>query len=151
MLTKPSGSTTLGPLLRGDPTQTAESGIWILTRMEGVAGDLGSPQPLGEFVGEEDVAQFAVTVDLQHPCEGGGQSQSFVLVQVVKIDIPKVVAHRCDVHDPAGSPLLQPVQQQVGQQEVAHMVDTKHHSQAVLRAALHEHTWDGSTGDLSSS
>lgn len=138
-------------VLCGDPTQAVESGssIWILTRMEGVAGDLGSPQPLGEFVGEEDVAQFAVRVDLEH-CEPGGQSQSFVLVQEVKIEFPKVVGSRCDIHDPAGSTLLQPAQQQVGQQEVAHVVDAKHHSQPVLRAALHEDTWDESTDDLSS-
>lgn len=35
------------------------------TRMEAVAGDVGALQPLGEFVGEEDVAQFAVAVLLE--------------------------------------------------------------------------------------
>lgn len=114
----------------------------ILTRVEGVAGDPGALQPLGQLVGEKHVAQFAVGVGLEDPREGGPQPQGLVPGQALEIDLSEVVGQRGHVDDPAGAALLQPVQQQVGQQEVAHVVDAKHHPQPVLRAALHVHPWD---------
>lgn len=39
--------------------------LFLLTRMEGIAGDLGFLQSLGQLMGEENVAQLAIRVDLQ--------------------------------------------------------------------------------------
>lgn len=48
--------------------------LCLLTRMEAVAGDTGALQPLGELIGEEDVAQFAVTVVLEQLKVAAAQS-----------------------------------------------------------------------------
>lgn len=50
----------------------------LLTWVESVAGDLGSLQSLGQLVVKENVAQFAVTVDLEDTYEWCSQPQSFV-------------------------------------------------------------------------
>lgn len=82
--------------------------------MEAVAGDLGSLQSFGQLVVEEDVAQFAIGVNLENLHERGPQSKSFVCVQAIKINFSKVMSHRRHVDHPARFTLLQPVQQQVG-------------------------------------
>lgn len=61
--------------------------------MKRVAGDLGSPQSLGQFMVEENVAQFAVAVNFKDMDGGGSKSQSFVGVQAVKINVSEVVCH----------------------------------------------------------
>lgn len=40
--------------------------LWLLTWVEAVAGGLGSLKSFGQLVGEEDVAQLAVAVELEN-------------------------------------------------------------------------------------
>lgn len=107
-------------------------GTWV----QRVAAHVGALQSLVQLVGEEHVAQFAVGVGLQQLHEGLAGAQSPVLVQTVKVDASKVVGHRRHVDHPTGGVLLQTRQQQIGQEEVAQMIDPKHHPEAVLRAAI---------------
>jgi len=61
--------------------------------VQGVTGDFGSLQSLGQFMGEEDVAQFAMSINLEAFHKGFPYSESFVGVQAVKINFSKVVSH----------------------------------------------------------
>lgn len=107
--------------------------------MEAVAGDLGALQPLGELVGEEDVAQFAVTVFLEELIVAAAQSQISVSRQTVEIQLANLVGFGGHGHHAARPARLQPVQEQQRQQEVTQMVDAKDHPEAVLRLpTLHQ-------------
>ncbi len=82
--------------------------------METVAGDFSSLQSLGQLMSEEDIAQLAIAVALENLHEGSAQSQRFVCVQAVKINLSKVMSHRRHIDHPAWFTLLQSVQQQIG-------------------------------------
>lgn len=87
-------------------------------------------------MGKENITQFTVKVDLHglprwRPC-----AQSFVSVQTIEIDLSHVLS--CGRHGdhPAWAARFQALQQEVGQKEVADVVDPKHHSQAILCPTL---------------
>lgn len=101
--------------------------------MEAVAGDVGALQPLGELVGEEDVAQFAVTVLPPELIVVLTQTQISVSTQTVEIHLPKLVHFGGHGHHAARPAGLQPVQEQHRQQEVTQVIDAEDHPEAVLR------------------
>ena len=72
---------------------TQSFNVVTLTWVEGVTRDLGALQSLGELVGEEDVAQLAVRINLKNIPKRRPKSQSFVLVQAVKVYLPPVMTH----------------------------------------------------------
>lgn len=113
----------------------------MLTWVQRVAGDPGPLQSLGQFMGEQNVAQLTVRVNLESPHERCPCPQSFVRAQAVKVHVSKVVRQRRHVHYPAGSALLQPIQQQVGQQEVTEMVDAKHEPKSIPCSAMRKDTY----------
>lgn len=118
------------------PCKLRINGSW----MEGKAGDLGSLQFLGELMSEEDIAEFAIRVVLEGLPEGRPQSQSFMGGETVKINVAKVVRHGRHVDDPAGTALLQSIQQQVGEEEVTDVVDAEHQPQSILCFTTHENS-----------
>lgn len=111
----------------------------ILTRMEAVTGDAGALQPLGELVGEEDVAQLAVTVLQDQRTVPVSKYQLFVCRQTVEVHLTHSVHHGSNSHHATRPACLQPVQKQHCQQEVAQVIDAKDHPEAVLRlSAFHQ-------------
>lgn len=89
------------------------------TRMHGVAGHVGALQPVGQLPGKEHVAQLAGAVAAQAAdeasCRGG---------EVGEVHSAQAVGHGGDHHDTARSTLLQAVQEQASQQEVAKVVNS---------------------------
>lgn len=116
-------------------------GCCPLTGVEAVAGDVGALQPLGELVGEEDVAQFAVTVLLEELIVAAAQSQVSVSRQTVEIHLPHRVGFGGHGHHAARPARLQPVQEQHRQQEVTQVIDAKDHPEAVLRLSAVHQAW----------
>lgn len=107
--------------------------------MEAVAGDAAALQPLGQLVGEEDVAQFAVTVLLKQLVVASGQRQLSVGRQAREVHMPHLVRFGGHGHHAARPARLQPVQKQHGQQEVTQVVDAKDNPEAVLRlSTIHQ-------------
>lgn len=107
--------------------------------METVAGDAGAPQPLGKLVGEQHVAQFAVTVLPEQLVLAAAQNQLSVIRQAVKVHLPQLMRLGSHGHHAARRARLQPVQEHHRQQEVTQVIDAKDHPEAVLRlSAVHQ-------------
>lgn len=97
-----------------------------LTWVQRVAGDAGALEPAGQLPGEEDVGQLAVAVGLevlQHALHRPAQA--------LKVDAPRAVGAGGHDHDAAGRAVLQALQQQLRQQEVAQVVHLEHQVAAV--------------------
>jgi hypothetical protein len=91
-----------------------------------VGGDAGALQAAGQLVGEHDVGQLGLVVG---PLSG----VSALALQVVEVDATHRLGPGGDGHDPCGCARLEPVEQQVGEQERAEVVDREGVFQAVGR------------------
>lgn len=115
---------------KGEPAPT-----WV----HGVAGDLGALQASGQLAGVQHVGQFAVTVVLEGREQPRGRPAQALGVQAAGA----VGAGGHDEH-PAGSAALQPLQQQLRQQEMAQVVHLEGEAEAVLCRAPSAHSCGGS-------
>ena len=109
--------------------------------MEAVAGDVAALQSLGQLVGEEVVAQFAVAVGQEELQVATAQSQISMSPQKAQIHIPSLKGSGGHVHHPARSTRLQPVQQQHRQQEVTQVIDAEYHPETILRFPRVQQAW----------
>ena len=85
-------------------------------------------------MGEQDVCELALTVRCPWYI-------TLVTVQVIKIYLGILMKRTADNHNPAGAAPRQSIEQEVGKQEVAQVIDSKMHLVAILalpvRAAVH--------------
>lgn len=107
----------------------------VLTWVEAVAGDAGALQPVGQLPGEEHVTELTVAVG---PKVAPGRltgHQILVGSQQREVDVAEAV-QKCSHSDhSAGRAPLQPLQEQVGEQEVTQVVHAERHSEAILSAS----------------
>lgn len=89
-----------------------------LTWVKAIAGDTGALQAVGQFAGEEDVAQLAVAVGHEAVPAGLPRHQVLMGTQGGKVDGAQAVEQSRHVHHATLPALLQALQEQVGQQEV---------------------------------
>lgn len=113
---------------QGDVDVAAESGPHD-ARGESVDRDPRALQPASQLQREQQVGQLALTV---------AERLAVVLftVQVVEVDVAVLVELRGDHDDAAGSGGLQPVQQEVSEEEVTQVVHAELHLKAVLRLGV---------------
>lgn len=123
-----------------DTVDDTQQGCSVLTWVDTVAGDVGALQPLGELVGEEDVAQFAMAVLQVEVKHGVAQSYVSVSGQTVEIHLPHLVGYGGHSHHAAWPACLQPLQEQHRQQEVTQVVDAKDQPEALLCLSIIQET-----------
>lgn len=108
--------------------------------MNTVASDIGTLQSLGQLVVEENIAQFAVAVRVEELPAVPPSAQVFISDKGIKVDVAPAIGHGAQCDYTAPSALLQAVQQQTGQQEVAKVVDPKLNTKAVSSAPIRHQT-----------
>lgn len=113
--------------------------------MEAVAGHIGSLQPLGELVREENVAQFAAAVLLVELELAAAQREVFLIGQAIQVHIPPSEGNVSHGHHAARPADLQPVQEQRCQQKVTEVIDSKDHPKAVVCLTVFTNTWKQKT------
>lgn len=111
------------------------------TWVHSVACHLGSLQPRGQLTGVQHIGQFAVTVVL----EGGPQPRRWV-AQSIEAQAAGAVGAGGDYDDATGSAALQPLQQQLSEQEMAQVVHLEGEAEAVLCCAPDAHPCKGGSG-----
>lgn len=111
-----------------------------LTWVQAVAADGGPLQPVGQLSGEQHVAQLAVAVGLEAAPSGIIGNQVFPGRQEREVDTAETVQESGHGDHAAGPALPQPLQQQIGQQEVTQVVHAKSHPKSVLGASRTHHT-----------
>src|SRR5439155_7105234 len=84
-------------------------------RVEAVGGHARAVEAPGQLVGEEDVGELGGGVDAH-------RAVAPRVAEIVEIDPTEAVRVRGDVHDAGGGRAAQPLEQQVGQEEVRQVV-----------------------------
>lgn len=111
------------------------------TWVHGVGGHLGALQARGQLAGMQHVGQLAVAVALE-----GGQGAGGRAAQRGGVQAAGAVRGGGDDDHAAGSAALQPLQEQLGEQEVAQVVDLEGEAEAVLRRPPGAHPCGGAAG-----
>lgn len=106
-----------------------------LTWVQGVTGNISAFQPVGQLPGEEHITEFAVTVGLKAGPGRLGGHHVCLWSQQLEVDAPEAVQESRHGDDSAGAAAPEPLQQEVGQQEVTQVVDPKGQAEALLSAA----------------
>lgn len=114
---------------------------WGPTWVHGVGGHLGALQARGQLAGVQHVGQLAVAVALE-----GGQGAGGRAAQRGGVQAAGAVRGGGDDDHAAGSAALQPLQEQLGEQEVAQVVDLEGEAEAVLRRPPGAHPCGGAAG-----
>lgn len=104
--------------------------------MNTVTGDIGTPQSLGQLVGEEAIAELAVAVCIEELPTVAALAQVLVGHEGIKVDLAPAVGHGGQGHHTALRGLFQAVQQETGEQEVAQMVDPELDPKTVLSSPI---------------
>lgn len=100
--------------------------------MQTVAADAAALQSVGQLPGEKHVAQFAVAVRLDVLPRRLSSNQILCGGQQREVDVTKTVQECRNCDHSARTALLQPVQEQVGEQEVTQVVYAKRQAKALL-------------------
>ena len=95
--------------------------------MQTVGRDSGSLQTARQLIGEEDIRQFRLTVSAK-----AERSVALLTLQVGKVDLGILVCCRADGDDARRGARLQPIQQEVGEQERRQVVHRQRQFYAVL-------------------
>jgi hypothetical protein len=105
------------------PHQQAEQAAVALSQVRGddsgvdaVGGDAGAREPACKLAREQDVAELGTAV-------GGEQLIPFAGLQVVEIDDPRKMRHRCGVDDACRCRGEQALPQAMGQDEIGHVIE----------------------------
>lgn len=101
--------------------------------MQTEAADVGSLQLIGQLPGEKHVAQFAVAVRLDVLQGRFSCDQILPEGQQREVYVPTAMQQSRNCDHPARPTLLQPLQEQVGEQEVTQVVHPKRQAEALLR------------------
>ena len=91
------------------------------TRVQSVGRDAGGPQPPGQLVGEQDIGELGLVV-------GPGAGVGPLALEVVEVDASLRVCVGGDRDHAGGGALLQPLDEQAGEQERGQVV----HGEGVL-------------------
>lgn len=92
--------------------------------MDGVGGHSFPFSDAGHLLTEVDVGQLAAAV---------GEEGQQVVVEVLEVQFLEFVAGACEGDHAAGGAFLQARQKQIGEEEVAQVVDAKTHAEVVVR------------------
>lgn len=112
-----------------------------LTRVNTVAGDISTFQPLSQLMREENIAKLAVAVGLKELPAVSPTTQVFAGDQCIEVDLAPLMSHRGQGDHTASGALLKPVQQEARQQEMAKMVDTKLDTKPIFSSTVRYKTW----------
>lgn len=92
--------------------------------MHSVGGHIFALRDAGQLLAEVDVGQLAAAV---------GEEGQQVVVEVLEVQLLVLVGGAREGEHAAGGALLQAGQEQIGEQEVAQVVDAEAHAEAVVR------------------
>lgn len=109
--------------------------------MNTVAGDVSALQSLRQLVCEENVTKLAVAVGLKELPAVSPTTQVFAGDQCIKVDLAPSMSHRGQGDHTGARALLEPVQQEARQQEVAKMVDAKLDTKTIFSSTVCYKTW----------